>query len=101
MNLPQPVRMAVRANTLIVADTFAFHGRTPSDKPTIRSELHWHMRRSPFIPWTGLDPKSLPGIRGRELQLFMAYSDAREKLLKKPHIWRPVGAVTVNAPAQI
>lgn len=101
LKLPQPVRMAVRANTLIVADTFAFHGRTPSEKPTIRSELHWHMRRSPFLPWTGLDPKSLPGICGRELQLFMAVSDARERLLKKPHIWRPVGAVTVNAPAQI
>lgn len=101
LNLRQPVRMAVRANTLIVADTFAFHGRTPSDKPTIRCELHWHMRRSPFLPWTGLDPKSLPGIRGRELQLFMAMSDAKEKYLNKPHIWRPVGAVAVNAPAQI
>jgi hypothetical protein len=101
LKVPQPVRMAVRANTLIVADTFAFHGRTPSDRPTIRCELHWHMRRNPFLPWTGLDPKALPGIRGRELQLFMAFSDAQEKYLKKPHIWRPVGAVPINAPAQI
>lgn len=101
LGLPQPVRMAVPANTLIVADTFAFHGRTPSQKPTIRCEVHWHMRRNPFLPWTGLDPKSLPGLRERELQLFMAYSDAREKYLKKPHIWRPVGEVEINAPAQI
>jgi len=101
LNLRQPVRMAVRANTLIVADTFAFHGRAPSEKPTLRCELHWHMRRCPFLPWTGLDPKTLPGIRGRELQLFMAMSDAKEKYLKKSHIWRPVGSVAINAPAQI
>jgi hypothetical protein len=101
LGLPQPKRMAVPANTLIVADTFAFHGRTPSDKPTVRCEMHWHMRRNPFLPWTGLDPKALPGIRERELQLFMAYSDAREKYLKKPHIWRPVGEVPVDSQAHI
>ncbi|MCA1242292.1 phytanoyl-CoA dioxygenase family protein [Stappia stellulata] len=101
LGLPAPVRMTVPANTLIVADTFAFHGRAPSDRPTLRCELHWHMRRNPFLPWTGLDPKSLPGLRGRELELFMALSDAKEKYLKKRHIWRPVGEVAVNAPAQI
>jgi hypothetical protein len=31
----------------------------------------------------------------------MALSDAKEKYLKKRHIWRPIGEVAVNAPAQI
>jgi len=97
LGLPQPKRMAVPANTLVVADTFAFHGRTPSDKPTVRCEVHWHMRRNPFLPWTGLDPKSLPGIRERELQLFMPIADAMEKYAKKRNVWRPVGAVQVNS----
>ena len=101
LGLPQPQRMAVPANTLIVADTFAFHGRAPSEKQTVRCELHWHMRRNPFLPWTGLDPKSLPGIREQEMSLFLAYSDAREKYLKKRHIWRPVGQVPIDAEAQI
>ncbi|MEJ8473872.1 phytanoyl-CoA dioxygenase family protein [Roseibium algae] len=101
LGLPQPKRMAVPANTLIVADTFAFHGRTPSDKPTVRCELHWHMRRNPFLPWTGLDFKSLPGVRERELQLFMGYLDARKKYLNKDSIWKPVGAVPVNSKAHI
>ncbi|ADZ71414.1 phytanoyl-CoA dioxygenase family protein [Polymorphum gilvum] len=100
MGLPQPQRVAVPANTLVVADTFGFHGRTPSDRATTRVELHWTMRRNPFLPWTGLDPKALPFIRERDLSLFLAYSDAREKWLKKRHIWRPVGAVRVDAPAQ-
>jgi hypothetical protein len=101
LKLPQPVRMAVPANTLIVADTFGFHGRTPSEKATTRVELHWHMRRNPFMPWTGFDLKALPGIRERELSFFMGYSDLREKYLKKRHIWRPVGDVMVDSPAHI
>lgn len=101
LGLPQPVKMAVPANTLIVADTFAFHGRTPSAKPTTRAEVHWHMRRNPFLPWTGLDPLSLPGLRERELSLFLGYSDLREKYLKKRHIWRPVGAVDLRSGAHV
>lgn len=101
LGLPQPVKMAVPANTLIVADTFAFHGRTPSDKPTTRAEVHWHMRRNPFLPWTGLDPLGLPGIRERELSLFLGFSDLVEKRFNKPHIWRPVGAVDLRSEAHI
>ncbi|WP_346898606.1 phytanoyl-CoA dioxygenase family protein [uncultured Roseibium sp.] len=97
LGLPQPVRMAVPANTLIVADTFAFHGRTPSDRPTTRAEVHWHMRRNPFLPWTGLDPLTLPGIRERELGLHLAYSDLRERYLKKRNVWRPVGSVELRS----
>ncbi|WP_417669376.1 phytanoyl-CoA dioxygenase family protein [Roseibium sp.] len=101
LGLPQPVRMAVPENTLIVADTFAFHGRTPSDKATVRCELHWHMRRNPFLPWTGLDPKSLPGIKERELQLFMPIADLMEKHLKVGNVWRPVGEVAVDSQPHI
>ncbi len=101
LGLPQPVKMAVPENTLVVADTFAFHGRTPSSKPTVRSEIHWHMRRNPFLPWTGLDMKSLPFIREREMPLFMSLADFAEKKFNTRNIWRPVGEVSVRSEPHI
>ncbi|MBO6757795.1 MAG: phytanoyl-CoA dioxygenase family protein [Roseibium sp.] len=98
LNLPQPVKMTVPENTLVVADTFAFHGRTPSPKRTVRTELHWHMRRNPFLPWTGLDVKALPGIRDRALMLNFAVEDFLEKRGGARSVWRPVGKVAVNSP---
>lgn len=56
LGLPQPTRFAVPANTLVVADTCGFHARADSDRPTLRIELWAYCRRSPFLPWTGLDP---------------------------------------------
>ncbi|WP_417693372.1 phytanoyl-CoA dioxygenase family protein [Roseibium sp.] len=101
LGLSQPVRMAVPGNTLIVADTHAFHGRTPSERPTTRAEIHWHHRRNPFLPWTGLDPVSLPLIREREMNLFLGVSDFQEKHMKKPTIWRDVGDVKLRSEAHI
>ncbi|WFE92106.1 phytanoyl-CoA dioxygenase family protein [Roseibium porphyridii] len=97
LGLPQPVKMAVPENTLVVADTFAFHGRTPSDKPTVRSEIHWHMRRNPFLPWTGGDVKSLPFIQERGMPILMDLADTAEKTLKMRNVWRPVGEVMVKS----
>ena len=48
MGLPGAVAFRVKANTLIVADTFGLHGRQPSVRPALRVEL-WAMgRRRPF-----------------------------------------------------
>jgi hypothetical protein len=47
----------VRANTLLVADTFGFHARGESLQPSRRIEVFAYGRRTPFWPWTGL---SLP-----------------------------------------
>lgn len=55
LGLPQPTRFAVPANTLVIVDTCGFHARAASDRPTMRVELWAYCRRSPFLPWTGLD----------------------------------------------
>ena len=55
LNLPKPTHFAVPANTLVAADTCGFHARANSDRMTVRVELWAYARRSPFIPWTGLD----------------------------------------------
>ncbi|GGB50282.1 hypothetical protein GCM10011316_23000 [Roseibium aquae] len=96
LGLPQPKRMVVPENTLIVADTYAFHGRTPSPKPTIRSEVHWHMRRNPFLPWTGLDVKALPGVKDRALPLALAAEDFMERRGGRGSVWRPVGDMLIT-----
>jgi hypothetical protein len=61
----RPEPLCVRANTLVIADTSGFHGRTPSPMPTMRMEIYASLRRSPFLPWLGLDIFGLPLIRNR------------------------------------
>ena len=58
LGLPQPTRFSVPANTLVAIDTCGFHARADADRPTLRVELWAYSRRSPFLPWTGLDPLS-------------------------------------------
>ena len=93
--------VSVKANTLVVADTRGFHGRTPSIKPTMRISLDLYLRRSPFLPWNGFDFSSLPLLKGRSLDLYLAYLDFREQKFGKRSIWRDVGMSPVNAPANI
>jgi hypothetical protein len=69
LGLPPPRVIAVPANTLVVADTFGFHARGPSARPTTRVEI-WAMgRRNPFLPWAGLDPWALPAFGLRKPNL--------------------------------
>jgi hypothetical protein len=58
LNLPQPRAFAVPANTLVVADTFGFHARGPSARPSVRVEVWALGRRRPFMPWAWFDPWS-------------------------------------------
>jgi hypothetical protein len=87
----QPYKLVVPANTLVVTDTLGFHARSKSLKPTTRLALNGYLRRNPFIPWSGLDFTSLPGIDGRQLELFLNFTDWRERYLKRAYIWRAVG----------
>jgi hypothetical protein len=94
-----PRRMTVRANTLVIANTYGFHNRAPSARPTTRVELHGGLRRNPFPPWNGLDPAALLGPY--QLDAFYAWIEARERWLGKSSIWKPSGVVAADAPASI
>jgi hypothetical protein len=72
LGLPAPVRMAVPANTLVVADTSGFHARSQSLRPSHRVEIYATFRRSPFLPWTGGHFLSLPPISGRHAAIEMS-----------------------------
>ena len=88
IDLPQPTKFAVRANTLIVADTHGFHARAPSARPTRRVEIWASGRRNPFLPWPGLDIWSIPALGQQRIPLFWRYGDMLEALNLKKNLWR-------------
>jgi hypothetical protein len=91
LNLPPPHRFAVPANTLVVIDTCGFHARGSSVCPHARAEIWAYARRTPFVPWTGLDALSIPPIAIRRAQWLPHIVDCLDRLgLRKQH-WRDVG----------
>ncbi len=64
LRLPPPARLAVRANTLVVADTFGFHCRAVSKTPGRRVALYAMSRPNPYLPFC-LDLSRLPGLLRR------------------------------------
>ena len=89
LGLPEPHPIAARANTLVVADTFGFHARGGSARPTERIELWSYSRRNPFLPWIGADLLSLPGLAERRVPWLWALRDRFAGLVGQP--WKPVG----------
>ena len=96
-----PVHFAVPGNTLVVADTFGFHARAASVRPTVRIAVYGGVRRNPFLPITGLDPLSVPGLRGRMAQMLHGYQDTVARLTGKRPSQRYVGKVSLAEPARI
>jgi len=101
LGLPPPVKMAVPANTLIVADTSGFHRRSPSLRPTRRVELYVTLRRSPFLPFTGGHLAALPPFAGRFAQLEADLQEGLERLGLARSPWRPVGPAGAYDAAKI
>ncbi len=87
----------VEANTLVVADTYGFHRRTPSRRPTIRTSLYGILRRNPFLPWNGLDPLNLPILRDRTMRTHLAMEDRRAKA-GKPVVYHSEGVILAETP---
>jgi hypothetical protein len=93
---PQP--FAVPANTLVVADTVGFHARGFSARPTVRVEIWTYGRRNPFLPWSGLDPWSIPGLAERRIPFVWKVRDYLQSkgLMAQP--WHDVGVLRPQDP---
>jgi hypothetical protein len=92
LGLPQPTRFTVPANTMVVIDTCGFHARGRSSRPTSRFEIWAFCRRSPFLPWTGLDPLAYGPLADRRAQWLAAALDRLDaRGITKQH-WRPTGS---------
>src|SRR3954471_476861 len=98
LDLPEPRAFAVPANTLIVADTFGFHARGPSAGRSVRVEIWVYGRRSPFVPWPGLDWWSGAALARRSL-LGWRLGDLMERAGVKQHRWRARSGISAFDPA--
>lgn len=92
LGLPEPTHFAVPANTLVVADTFGFHARANTDRPTLRIELWAYCRRSPFLPWIGLDLLSWRSLAIRRAQWLGSLGDWLDRRGWKKQHWRRSGS---------
>ncbi len=99
LGLPQPRVFAVPANTLIVADTFGFHARGPSERPSLRVEIWAYGRRSPFLPWAALVPWTTSGL-GRRSIWSWKIGDALESAGLGKNRWRArIGVSAFDPPS--
>jgi hypothetical protein len=90
----EPKAFAVPQNTLVVADTVGFHARGLSVRPSVRLEIWAYGRRSPFLPWLGLDPAAMPFVKGRAVPLYWSAMDIGERLHLGGNPWRSAGTAT-------
>jgi hypothetical protein len=97
----EPRKVTVRANTLVVADTYAFHSRAVSTKRTVRVELHAYHRANPFNPVAASPISLVPGLRDRRLDIHLAMSDRKAKKDGRLPTWRDVGACTAYSDPHI
>jgi Phytanoyl-CoA dioxygenase (PhyH) len=91
MKLKKPVAFAVPANTLVVGDTVGFHARGHSARPSRRVEIWAYGRRNPFIPWTGLDPLSLPGVAENRIPWMWKALDKLQEMKLAKNSWVDMG----------
>jgi len=101
LGYPQPTKMIVKANTLVVADTHGFHARCASPKNTTRIEIYLSLRRNPFLPYVaaplgGLHIAALPYIKRRINRTILTALDHRAKLGIKGSPWKSIGRGKVN-----
>ena len=99
LGLPQPTRFCVPANTLVVADTYGFHARGDAAGPTVRVEIWAYCRRSPFLPWTGLDLLSWRPISLRRAEWLNSLLDWLDHSGWMKQHWRRVGKKSVLEPS--
>jgi hypothetical protein len=93
LGLPQPRAFAVRANTLIVADTFGFHARGASVRPSLRVEIWAYGRRSPFPSLAALVPWTTAAL-GRRSVLSWQFGDLLETAGVRKNRWRARAGVS-------
>ena len=98
MGFASPRAFAVPANTLVVADTVGFHARGFSARPTVRVEVWTYGRRNPFLPWSGLDLGSIPGIAERRIPMMWRTLDLMQKAGLRGQPWQDVGRVKPQDP---
>lgn len=101
LGYPQPTKIIVKANTLVVADTHGFHARCASAKNTTRIEIYASLRRGPFLPFVatplfGLHIAALPFIKSRINRVVIDTLGFMSRLGLMGNPWRSIGRGKVD-----
>ncbi len=97
-----PVRLAVAANTLIVADTSGIHRRGVTDGRSVRLCIWGYFRGSPFLPWPGgIDVVALPLVKAHALRLYWGITDPLKTVTRARNDWRWVGRRSPLSPLSL
>jgi hypothetical protein len=93
LGLPEPQGFAVKANTLVVANTFGFHrrGDVAAGKRT-RLEIWAYSRPNPFSPFIGIDAKPLRKLRDNAFKYYLQKQEQKAIKLNRRPTWESVKA---------
>jgi hypothetical protein len=94
----KPKRFMVPANTFVVGDTYGFHARRLSQRPSMRLEIWAYSRRNPYAPWTRFDLASAPLLKGRLASIGWWFMELRERLGMPAPNFRHVSGAEPGAP---
>jgi hypothetical protein len=75
LGLSEPRRFTVPANTLVIANTFGFHARSPAARGGTRRAIFTSSRTNPFNPWPGLDLRWSNRLKYRAFQWYRRHED--------------------------
>jgi hypothetical protein len=88
LGLPDPQGIAVRENTLVIANTHGFHCRGQSTGQSTRLELWAFSRKNPFNPLPGLGSRAFDRTKARIRWQIRMRHEARQIAAGKEPIWR-------------
>ena len=98
MGLPEPVGLAVRAGTLVVANTHGFHCRGAAAGRASRTELWTLSRSNPFNPSPGLDLPFVDALQHRLLGIWRRVEDRKAAARGSVSSWHVVDLPNTLAP---
>jgi hypothetical protein len=96
MGLPQPVALAVPANTLVIANTHGFHCRGLAAGKCSRLEIYASSRTNPFVPVPGLMMSLFGRIEHIAAQGYWSAMDWVAARRGVPSSWHPVPSQKLN-----
>lgn len=98
LGLPPAQAMAVPPNTLLIADTFGFHARSPAAPGSTRLAIYASSRTNPFNPWPGLNLPALNDLRYQALRWLYRHQDRRAERRGTRSPWHRVTTPAARPP---
>lgn len=92
MHLPEPAGLAVKAGTLVVANTNGFHGRGKAQDGCSRLEIWAYSRPTPFNPFPGLPFEWISQLQMKVLKAHWRRKDQQAARKNSRASWHLIAA---------